>query len=70
MNTLVVKRRNLLLATLLVAFALCVPASIASPPPQAYAPNTLHELSSVEQFRVVFQEARGTTRVVLLLSPT
>ncbi len=65
-----ISKRIRLLAALLVAATLFAPAPIASVPPQAYAPNTLHDLGSVEQFRDAFNADKGRPRVVLLLSPT
>ncbi len=65
-----IPKRVRLLATLLLVAALSVPVPIVSAPPQAYAPDTLHKLNSVEQFRDTFNADRGRPRLVLLLSPT
>ncbi len=70
MKALLAMKRQRLLAALLVAFLLSAPAPITSAPPPVYAPNTLHDLVSVEQFRDAFNADKERPRIVLLLSPT
>jgi hypothetical protein len=59
------KQLTILAAVVLLAGAL--PAGIQA---QSYAPGTLHNLNSVEQFRDAFNADKERPRLVLLLSPT
>ncbi len=58
------------LFALLLVLSLAAPAPVVPAPPPSYAPNTLHELGSVEQLRDLFNQEKGQVRLVLLLSPT
>lgn len=58
---------TIVLLALLLPLAL--PPGLPAQPP-GYAPNTLHELNSLEQFREAFNRDQGVPRIVLLLSPT
>lgn len=55
---------------LLLAFTLAMSAPIVAAPAESYAPKALHDLTSVEQFRDLFNQEAGSVRLVLLLSPT
>ncbi len=59
------KQLTTLIALVLLAGAL--PPGVQA---QSYAPGTLHNLNSVEQFRDAFNADKDRPRLVLLLSPT
>ena len=52
---------------LLLSLVLSVRAEVQKP---RYAAGELHDLRNLEQFRALFDEEKGTHRLILLLSPT
>ena len=56
------------IAVAAVTLSLCAPAALRAQP--AAATPTLHDLSSVDELRALFDAANGKLRVVMLLSPT
>jgi len=63
-NTIVAK---LLLRGILLA---SISGSQAEAQKTQYAPGRLHDLKDLDQFRTLFNDETGRTRLVLLLSPT
>jgi hypothetical protein len=52
---------------LLLSLTLGIRAEVQKPP---YAAGELHDLRNLEQFRALFDEEKGTYRLILLVSPT